>query len=252
MELLSDGPLVAAYSDKAARSGQRLPTPFDLEWKRLEDPYENMGQHFARTACGRLVVAGKLDEAETQLRDVLRQEWDPLSQEWLAEIEMRRQKPGAAYKYLQEVRDRAGPSAHLLARIGAAHKAAGRIDDAVAAWKQAEQLGITSELKYVHTELSNHFQKSGDVAASKRHASMASLADGQRFFGADDMAAARTPLEKAVASDPENAAAWFYLAEVHRIANRMSDAEKAYQRCLQIDSENGRAHRGLALLNAKP
>ena len=46
---------------------------------------------------------------------------------------------------------------------------------------------------------------------------------------------------------PDEDRVWFYLAEAHRAMNDRAAAREAYQKCLAIDENHGRARVGLEL-----
>ena len=55
--------------------------------------------------------------------------------------------------------------------------------------------------------------------------------------------------EEAVELVPDSVIGWYYLAETRRLLGDGSGAKKAYQTCLELDPQHGRAQRGLARLS---
>jgi cytochrome c-type biogenesis protein CcmH/NrfG len=54
-------------------------------------------------------------------------------------------------------------------------------------------------------------------------------------------------LTEATARDPGSAAAWHFLGEAYRAQGRTADARAAYDRCLALDPNHGRAARARRL-----
>lgn len=260
IELLRDSPLAVVYADRANRihplpsdpMSSHLPTPFDRDWKRLEDTHERLGAANEVRAAREAMKAGDLATAGQRARAALAAGWAPDAADALAEVEFRMGRPVEAARLLQEIVDRAGPSAPILDGLGDALLAAGRPDAAVRAWTRATELGIGATAKMPHLKLAQYYRKAGNAAAANRYESRAWLAAGHDVFWAGRYAEARLPFEKAVEFDPRLAAGWFYLGEVRRLTGRPDEARVAYRWCLDIDPNFGRALTGLALLDITP
>ena len=76
----------------------------------------------------------------------------------------------------------------------------------------------------------------------------AHLAAGTNLLDAGKPNDALPVLRRAVEADPGLAHAWHVLGEAHRAGQRPADARAAYERCLAIDPDHGRARRALKLL----
>jgi tetratricopeptide (TPR) repeat protein len=252
IEALRDGPKAVVYADRADRFLTRLPTPFDDEFNRLEGAYQRLGQAAEWREARESLEAGDLVAAEKRTRDALAAGWAPELADLLADIESRKGRPAEAARLLQEVIDRAGPTAPILDGLGDALLAAGRPDQAVRAWARATDLGIGATAKGPYHKLAEHYRKAGDAAAADWHDALAYFAAGHELFWAGRYAEAKQPFEEAVKYDPRLAAGWCYLGEVHRLGGRPDDARKAYRRCLDLDPNFGRARTGLALLDLGP
>lgn len=250
IELLNASPAASVDADKAARAPGRLPTPFDDDWKRLEDTYDRLGLPAEWLACRHLIARGNVEAAAARLESALHQQWDPLGAELLAETMLQRHRPQDAIPHLQNNLERAGPSVHLLTRLGHAHEQTGQTDRAVDAWARAVHLGIGADVKEAHAKLASYYQRIGNGTAARQHNSLAHLATGHESFWNGHPSAALPSLELAVQAEPHLAAAWFYIGEVERLAGRSEVATKAYRRCLVIDPDCGRAHAGLGLVAA--
>ena len=116
------------------------------------------------------------------------------------------------------------------------------------AWTRATRLGAGGRVKMAYYKLALHFEKTGDTRAARRNHAMAYLAAAHEVFWNKKPAEAQEPLEKALEYDPEIAQAWYYLGEIHRLQRNTDLARKAYDRCLSIDPNFGRAITGRLLL----
>jgi predicted Zn-dependent protease len=52
--------------------------------------------------------------------------------------------------------------------------------------------------------------------------------------------------------EPEQSMAWYFLGEARRVQGKDGPAREAYQHCLEIDPDHGRAREALAVLDSKP
>jgi tetratricopeptide (TPR) repeat protein len=253
IEVLRDSPTAAVYADRADRFFHtRLPTPFDRDWKRLDERYQSVGLHREWREADDLLQAGQPADAEKRARDALAFGWNPDGVDLLAEIESRKGQPAEAARLLQEIIDRAGPSAAVLDAIGDAYVGMGKPDLAVQAWVRAAELGIGASAKMPYHKLTTHYEKAGDQTAARRFQARAFLAAGHEEFWAGRLQDAQFLMQQATDTDARLGAAWFYLGEVHRLSNRPDDACTAYRKCLDLDPDFGRAHTGLMLLDLRP
>jgi tetratricopeptide (TPR) repeat protein len=238
----------ARWADRAERAGDRLPTPFDREWKRLEDAHDRIGEPRLRREAEESLAAGKRAEAELRVRRALAAAWSPEATDLLAEIELQSGRPHEAVKLLEEAIDRAGVTVHLLERLGDTHQEMGRVGEAVQAWTRATTLAQGPEVKDVHYKLATTFERLKNAERSRHHLARAYLAAGRELLDRGKVDDAREPLEKAVEIEPGLVPAWFYLGETQRQREEVPAARRAYQKCLEFEPEHGRAHAALGLL----
>jgi tetratricopeptide (TPR) repeat protein len=153
---------------------------------------------------------------------------------------------------LQGVLDRQGPSLFFLTRLGDMYARQGQDDKAAAAYAQAMNLAFPPGTKvrdYHCKKLAAYYENKGDAVASRRYAALGHYLAGYDAFWKEQLGAARGLLEKAVELDPTLAPAWFYLGETCRLQGQKESAREAYQRCLKIRPDDGRAIAGMALLD---
>jgi len=103
-------------------------------------------------------------------------------------------------------------------------------------------------VRQLHYKLAEYYEGKKDAATARAHFARAYFGLGHEAFWNRDLPSAAAALSKAVEYTPDLAAAWFYLGEIDRLRGRAAPAREAYERCLKIDPDHGRAHTGLALL----
>jgi tetratricopeptide (TPR) repeat protein len=226
-----------------------LPSPFDADWKWLEGVHDNMGLARELKTALALYQQGNRAAATPILQEVYRQNGDVIAVGLLAAAEERNGHSTAATQLLEGAIGRIGPVPHLLIILGEAHMAAGRPDLAEQAWIRATQRGIGDQVKDAYHQLARYYEKAEKPAEARRNFALAYLAAGHEAFWKAQPADTRTMLEKAIEYEPRLAPAWFYLGEMHRLQGEADPARKAYQRCLSIDPNFGRAITGLSLLS---
>jgi tetratricopeptide (TPR) repeat protein len=249
IDALHDRPSALVAGDKAYRFQTRLPTPFDRDSERLEAAHHAIGVAHVQPEADALLAAGKWREAEPLLRAAIAEQWNPDLSDLLAEVEFSRGNPAGAAKLLAEAVDRAGASPHLLFRLGAAYEEAGQPDQAIAAWSRATTLGIGAEVKDSYYRLATAYEQAKKPDAAKAALARAFFSVGHEFVTTGRAAEALLPLEEATKADPQLAAAWFYRGEAHRLTGRPDAARAAYQKCLELAPNQGRARRALKLLD---
>jgi tetratricopeptide (TPR) repeat protein len=250
IEVLRGGP-AAVHADRANRFLTRLPTPFDRDYRRLEDAHDRLGFGGDLKAAETLIAAGRTAEAEPRVRAAFAGDWSPSAADLLAEIEFVGRRPDEAARVLREAVERAGPTPHLLIRLGDAYADAGRLDLAVPAWTRATGLGTGAEVKNAYHRLATYHERAGRAEAARWHMARALFGAGHEEFWAGRLDDAHLLFSRATETDPTLAAAWFYLGETERLRGRAEAARRAYRKCLELEPGHGRAHTGLALLDAR-
>ncbi len=249
---LRDGPEAAKFADLATRAPGRLPTPFENEWNRLEGTYFRLGLTAELEELGRQFTSGRGADAEPRLRAILASEWNPGAADLLAEVEAQRGRKDEAARLLQDALDRAGPSVHLLERVGDAREANGQEGRALHEWTRAADFGLGGPVKSIHFRLSDYYRKKGNAPYADSRAARGYLASGHELYWAANPRGAFPAFQKAVELEPTLAAAWFYLGETNRLLGKPDEARAAYNRCLAINPDFGRAITGLGLLPKGP
>jgi tetratricopeptide (TPR) repeat protein len=252
IEALAGSPLQDVYADRTAQTSDVLPSPWNVEFERLEDVHDQFGVSGEWAACKNLLDKGQYDAAEPRLQRALRAEWDPAGVDLLAKVEARNGRLDEAIHLLQEVVDKSGPSVHFLTRLGDMYEQAGRLDDAKRAWSRAIEQGIPIGAKhreYQYQKLAAAAAKKGYTDASQRYTAQAHYVAGNAAYWDHRIQDALVSLEKAVEMEPSFDHVWFYLGETRRRLGQIEAARQAYQRCLAINPDHGRALASVSLLD---
>jgi len=121
----------------------------------------------------------------------------------------------------------------------------GDMEQAEAAWLRAAKLNPSARL---HEQLAEYYNSVQKNQQSIYHASQAASMRGHELFHKNKLASAKREFQSALELNETNSLAWFYLGEIERYYNNQSEAEQAYQKCLEINPDFGRALTGLERL----
>jgi tetratricopeptide (TPR) repeat protein len=219
-----------------------------VDWKWLERVHDNMGLAKELKTAMATYQQGNMAAAIPALQEIYRQNGDLIAAGLLAEAEERRGHSAGAIRILEQAIEQIGPVPHLLIILGETQAAAGHPDLAQKAWKRVTQRAIGDQVKDAYHLLAVAEEKAGNKAAARHNHALAYLAAGHEAFWRAQATEAKFGFEKAIEYDPNLAAAWFYLGEMSRLQQQPEAARKAYQRCLSIDPNIGRAITGMSLL----
>lgn len=238
-----DKPTADRLADRFLSSTGRLPNPFDAEFEWVQKVEREFGwkRRLAATAEG--IARGKAADTERETTTLAAARWTPELADVRSEALYRLGRPDAAVKVLEEAVERAGPNPHLLVRLGEAYATATRPTDARRAYERAVRVGTGPELKDAWARLAEESERSGNAATAK-----AEWANGLVLVGIERLDAGRpadavVALTEAITRDPNSAAGWFFLGEALRAVKRAAEARTAYDKCLSIDPNHGRAAR---------
>ncbi len=238
----------ARLADHFGRQIGSLPMPFDQDFKRLNDLRDGFGLGKRKKELDRLIAAGKGGEAEKLAGEILAAEWTPTTVDQWAEAGFLRGQPRDAIARIDEAIARAGPAWPILERLGDAYKEAGDATKARAAWERAAALGTGPELKNLRHKLALAYEQAGQKDAANSYHALAALSAGVEAFEAARPPDAIAAFTEATQLNPRLTHAWFYLGECHRLTGRPVEARTAYEKCLQLDPNHGRAIRATQLL----
>lgn len=246
----NDASSAAALADAFALKRKPLPTPFDTEVDWVLGTANQVGQNGLFGEAGKAMQTRYFDQAEKLLRSALAADWNPEIADKLADVLFALGKREEAVTHLDEAVERGRPSFELLWRLGQAHAAQNRKAMAVKLWQRAAGMATGPGARDLWQDLAAHHDRVGDTALAKGFAARAALAAGITAFGEGEPGNALQAFKKAVGLDPQLAHAWFWLGEAHRASGQPAEAREAYEHCLQINTNHGRARRAMKLLGA--
>ena len=231
--------VAAEHADRAERSFVRL--RLSDHWAYLHPIRSRYGLHAALARVEAANNAGKLIDAALQFEAIV-QATDP---EYLldklaigADLELRAGRPHEAHRLLQLLSDRMAMQPTALHLLGDALLGLGQTQKAREAWERANKLRSRSES---HARLAALWEQEGDSARAVREHGLARQVAGIQAFRQNQLPQALQLLEQAVRLAPREAQAWFYLGEVRRLLAQPSAAVDAYQQCVALCPEHGRA-----------
>ena len=166
--------------------------------------------------------AGKLDAAEVELRAVLGQSSSPEAYATLAAIQVDREKLDLAELILNKGLARHKDDPSLLTNLGIV--ALNRGDDQTA------------------------FNLFEQASKADPKFAMGRLNKAAVYLGAGDHIRARQELDAVLAVEPGNVEALLGLGLAQRMAGEHTDAQKTWQKVLDLDGENAAAHYNLGIL----
>lgn len=239
---------IGELSDRFSRRARPLPTPFDTEVDWVLGRANGVGHDRLFRDAGRDMQAGKIDGVETKLREALQSRWDPEVADKMAEVAFVRNRREDALKILNEVIERGGPTAFGLWRRGQAELALAQTENALATWERAANLASGPNGRDLFQDLAMLYERMGKPAQAQSARARCALAAGIWLLETGRLGEAREQFLKATQEDPKSAAAWYELAETERRAGQVADSRTAYERCLKLDPNFGRAKRAQALL----
>jgi Tfp pilus assembly protein PilF len=241
-----------SYADRMMYAVEKLPTPFDAEFKRLMDIFQTKGANGRLKEAQALLDRGEIDAAAKLLRELLAREWTTAPADLLADAAFERGNYKESIRLREERFARDGPTAHAFARLADAWDAAGSPENARANWLKAVQIEAGQDLKNTHFKLSQSFDKAGDKENSNRHLARAYHYAGLEMIHSLRYQEAADVFAMAVKLDPKLDQSWFYLGEARRLLRQTEAAKEAYSSCLAINPNHGRAAAALNYLNGGP
>jgi tetratricopeptide (TPR) repeat protein len=230
------------------RRRDRLSAPFDVEFRWLNDVMNGFGRNRLGRAAIEDLQAGRYADAERKLREAQAAAWAPELSDLLAEAVFLRGRPVEAADILAEAVERGGPSYQLLWRLGQAYDAVGQPSRGQAALERAVRIATGPGAKDLYHDLATRYDRAGQREKARPLHARAYLAAGMEELDAGRPADAVPAFAQATEYDPRLAHAWYYLGEARRTLGQSAAAKKAYEQCLQLEPDHGRALRALRLL----
>ena len=171
-----------------------------------------------------------------------------------AQLYLEIDRPKPALRHLRLVLLIDGETTENWELVGNAWYALGDKQKARQAWLEGTRFRASKFVpanQYLQRNLAEAFTESGESELARYHTGMMHHESGLLAWRKNDLRSALVAFTAAVENVPEHAANWYYLAETRRAENDREGARVAYQQCLQLDANHGRAIDALVLLEAE-
>ncbi|MFP6617927.1 MAG: tetratricopeptide repeat protein [Pirellulaceae bacterium] len=215
---------------------------------------------FQKTGSGKVFFGSQLAEQQGNLKQAVDLGLQGLEASWQEDRALRvvylllaNGEPGNALLQLERFIARVGESVESLTLMGEALAESGRHEEAVAVWERAAGYRTSRFLDTnmrVHEKLMMAYEKNGEADKASRQKGLMQLERAILAWNRNEVRTAMIELNQAMELVPGSAVVWFYLAEARRLLGDGSGAREAYEKCLQLQPQHGRARHGLMLLGA--
>ena len=162
--------------------------------------------------------------------------------------------PKRALKHLRLALIIDGETAENWELVGNAWVALGDKEKARRAWLEGSRFRASKFMpanQYMQRNLAESATESGNNELARHHTGLMHYETGLLAWRENDLRSALVAFTAAVENLPEHAASWYYLAETRRAESDREGARVAYQRCLELNANHGRAIDALALLETE-
>jgi len=160
-------------------------------------------------------------------------------------------EPAKALVACEEFFVRVGESVESLTLAGEALMEMGETEAAIKVWQRATRYRssrfIDTNMR-VHEKLKMAYETLGEQDKADRQKGLMELEKALLMWNRNEVRKSLVEFQEAVELVPDSVVGWYYLAETRRLLGDGSGAKKAYQACLMLDPQHGRALRGLARL----
>jgi tetratricopeptide (TPR) repeat protein len=161
-----------------------------------------------------------------------------------AELAMRLQRADEALELLEQVEALESNDFSSVELRGDAHFLQGDREQAVRFWQESLLMRPTAR---VHSKLAMWHEENSQTEAAREHQAAVQQLLGMTAFYENRLDEAQAHFELADQLQADVARNWFFLGELRRIRGETEQALLAYERCLELDPDHGRA---LAALQA--
>ena len=215
-------------------------------------------QWFQKIGNGRFFFESLLVEERGDLRKAIDLSLVGLKAAWqedralrLIYLRLANREPAKALLACEQFFVRVGESVESLTLAGEALTEMGRIEEAIEVWQRATRYRssrfVDTNMR-VHEKLNMAYQASGEKEKAARQKGLMRLEKALLMWHRNEVRKSLVEFQGAVEVVPDSVVGWFYLAETRRLLGDGSGAREAYQTCLQLYPQHGRAQRRLAQL----
>jgi tetratricopeptide (TPR) repeat protein len=164
----------------------------------------------------------------------------------LAQFELQLQHPESAERLLHEYFESAAVTPNTLMLLGDSQAMQKRWNDALSTYRRVLLMRSGSE---IHRRLMLSSERINDEEGARNHQARARCHEGIDAFRRNELQEAITALSEAVQLSPTLDLAWFYLGEAQATGGDPSLGRSAYEQCLNLNPNFGRAETALRHLN---
>jgi tetratricopeptide (TPR) repeat protein len=238
----------AAELSRAAERAERSQLQLQLtdHWEFLY-PIRSQYGLMAELAHGRaLAEQGQLSEAARLHATLLAKERPDDTEEMLeraAHLHLRAGQVNEAIEILLRLQKRMSLPPSAMHLLGDLLNSTQRIEDAIAMWESANRLRPDSRS---YRLLSAAHRQMKDESQAERNLGHAALASGMDAYRANQLPVALEELQNARQILTDDARPLFYLGETYRALGENDKARAAFEECLKLDPDHGRALERLA------
>jgi tetratricopeptide (TPR) repeat protein len=229
----------AVQADRLERSRQSL--RLVDHWEYLQPIRERYGMAAELAHVQALSIAGNTTEAADRFEAIVR-DTDPRITIHLlargAELQLRAGRAERAVELLMTILETAGHQPIAVHLLGDAWHALGDFQKACEFWKHGNALRPRSES---HQRLAEWYERNGNPVQARREAGLAFQVLGIEAYRNNELERALSLLLQAVEFVPNEAQAWFYLGETRRALSQEPEARIAFERCVELAPNHGRA-----------
>lgn len=238
------------HRDEVLRAADSL-TTHDLSRQHDDQWFQKIGN-------GRFFFNSLSAEGQGDLRKAIDLSLVGLKAAWqgdralrLIYLRLANKEPAKALLACEEFFVRVGESVESLTLAGEALTEMGETDAAIDVWQRATRYRssrfVDTNMR-VHEKLNMAYEARGEKDKAARQKGLMGLEKALLMWNRNEVRKSLVEFQAAVELVPDSAMGWFYLAETRRLLGDGSGARKAYQTCLQLDPQHGRAQRRLAKL----
>ena len=239
------------HRDRVLRAADSL-TTHDLSRQHDDQWFQKIGN-------GRFFFESLSAEEQGDLRNAIDLALAGLKAAWQEDRALRviylrlaNQEPAKALVACEEFFVRVGESVESLTFAGEALMEMGKTEEAIKLWLWATRYRssrfVDTNMR-VHEKLKMAYEARGEKQKALRQQGFMELEKALLMWNRNEVRNSLVEFEEAMELVPDSVIGWYYLAETRRLLGDGSGARKAYQACLELDPQHGRAQRGLARLS---
>ncbi|MCA9019878.1 MAG: tetratricopeptide repeat protein [Planctomycetaceae bacterium] len=207
----------------------------------IQKEVEDYNQMLGRNDMDHL--AQKLDALLEKLNERLPQYQATLIS--MLEVQYQRKNPEQMLQLIQKLKKYGIVNSETIQFEAGAYILKEDLDKAVPLLERMLEMTPTIE---VHQTLSNYYEQQNNLEKRDYHQAKMALLYAMINFRNNQLQRAEEAIEKSAELNSQDPQTWFYVAEIQRLLGNQSAAIEAYQKCIMLNPNHGRAIRELKLL----